>query len=67
MTSHQFRTILSKIPLSQVQAAHVLGVTPRTARRWALGAAKVSATAAKLLRLIQAGHITTKQVRDTAA
>jgi DNA-binding transcriptional regulator YiaG len=66
MTSHQFRTVITKVGLSQVQAAHVLGVTPRTARRWALDEVKVSSPAAKLLRLIQAGKISVKDVRSTA-
>ena len=64
MTAHQFRTIIAKIGISQVQAAHILGVTPRTARRWALDEVRVSPTAAKLLRLIRDGKITTKQVRS---
>jgi DNA-binding transcriptional regulator YiaG len=67
MTSHQFRTVITKVGLSQVQAAHVLGVTPRTARRWALDEVKVPPPAAKLLRLMQAGKILAKDVRNTAA
>ncbi len=66
MTPHQFRTVITKVGLSQVQAAHVLGVTPRTARRWALGEVKVPSPAAKLLRLMQAGKILEKDVRNTA-
>jgi Zincin-like metallopeptidase len=67
MTPLQFRTVISKVGLSQVQAAHVLGVTPRTARRWALGEVKVPPPAAKLLRLMQASKISTTQVKDTAS
>lgn len=67
MTPLQFRTVITKINLSQVQAAHTLGVTPRTARRWALGEVKVPPPAAKLLRLMQAGEITAKAVKDAAA
>lgn len=66
MTPQQFRTVITKIGLSQVQAAHVLGVTPRTARRWALGEVKVPPPAAKLLRLMQANCISKKQVKDAA-
>jgi DNA-binding transcriptional regulator YiaG len=65
MTPLQFRTHITKLGLSQVQAAHVLGVTPRTARRWALGEVRVSPPAAKLLRLIHAGEVSVKKVRDT--
>jgi DNA-binding transcriptional regulator YiaG len=66
MTPLQFRTVITKIGLSQVQAAHTLGVTPRTARRWALGEVKVPPPAAKLLRLMQAGKVQIKSVRDAA-
>jgi DNA-binding transcriptional regulator YiaG len=67
MTSLQFRNVIAKIGLSQVQAARVLGVTPRTVRRWALDEVKISPTAAKLLRLMQRGQISTQQVKDAAA
>ena len=45
MTSLQFRNVIAKIGLSQVQAARVLGVTPRTVRRWALDEVKIPPTA----------------------
>ncbi len=67
MTPLQFRTTIAKIGLSQVQSAHVLGITPRTARRWALGEVKVSPPAAKLLRLMKASKISIQEVRKTAA
>jgi DNA-binding transcriptional regulator YiaG len=67
MTPLQFRTAITEVGLSQVQAAHVLGVTPRTARRWALGEVKVPPPAAKLLRLMKAGAVSTKRVKETAA
>jgi DNA-binding transcriptional regulator YiaG len=67
MTAHQFRTIIAKIGILQVQAAHILGVAPCTARHWALDEVSVSPTAAKLLRLIRDGEITIKKVRETPA
>jgi DNA-binding transcriptional regulator YiaG len=67
MTSLHFRNVIAKIGLSQVQAARVLGVTPRTVRRWALDEVKIPPTAAKLLRLMQMGEISTQQVKDAAA
>jgi len=67
MTSLQFRNLIAKIGLSQVQASHVLGVTPRTVRRWALDEVKIPPTAAKLLRLMQMGEISTQQVKNAAA
>ena len=66
MTPLQFRTVITRIGLSQVQAAHTLHVTPRTARRWALGAVELAPTAAKLLRLIQAGKVSIEDVRAAA-
>jgi DNA-binding transcriptional regulator YiaG len=67
MTPHQFRRVTTKIGLTQVQVAHTLHVTPRTARRWAEGEVAVSPTAAKLLRLIQAGKVSAQDVRNTPA
>lgn len=63
MTSLQFRNHIVRLGLSQVQAAHVLGVTPRTARRWALGEVRVSPTAAKLLRLMRQNKLSAQEVR----
>jgi len=66
MTALQFRNLLVKIGISQVKAAHTLGVSPRTARRWATGAgATIPEPAGKLLRLIHAGKVSEKDVRDT--
>ena len=65
MTAHRFRTVLSKLHLTQVQAAHVLGITPRTARRYALGEVRVPNPAAKLLVLMLDGVVDSKIVRNT--
>jgi DNA-binding transcriptional regulator YiaG len=65
MTPHKFRDTIGKLGLSQVKAAHVLGFTPRTARRWAMGAAKIPAPAAKLLRLMKDGKVSETDVRTT--
>jgi transcriptional regulator with XRE-family HTH domain len=67
MTSHRFRTVLSKLNLTQVQAAHVLGVTARTARRYALGEVRVPNPVAKLLILMLDGVIDSKTVRKAKA
>jgi DNA-binding transcriptional regulator YiaG len=64
VTPLQFRSTITKHGLSQVQASHVLGVTPRTARRWALGEVKIPPPAEKLLSLLTAGEISIKKVRD---
>jgi transcriptional regulator with XRE-family HTH domain len=65
LTPHRFRTILAKLGLTQVQAAHVLGVTPRTARRYALGETPIPNPVAKLLLLMLGGVIDSKVVRTT--
>ena len=64
MTAHQFRAIITKIPLSQVQTAHTLGVSPHTVRRWALDKGSVTLTAAKLLRLMKTGTLTPQKVKN---
>ncbi len=65
MTPLKFRNLLGDLKLSQVKAAHVLGVSPRTTRRWALGEADVPPPAAKLLRLMKVGKISPRDVRTT--
>jgi DNA-binding transcriptional regulator YiaG len=67
MTSQKFRDTIAKLGLSQVKAAHVLGITPRTARRWAMGAVRIPAPAAKLLRLMKDGKVLEKDVRKAPA
>lgn len=65
LTPHRFRTILAKIGLTQVQAAHVLGITPRTARRYALGETPIPNPVAKLLLLMRDDTVDQKIVRAT--
>jgi DNA-binding transcriptional regulator YiaG len=64
MTALKFRTAIMKLGLSQVQASHLLGVTPRTARRWALGEVNIPPPAEKLLRLVLAGEVSIQKVRE---
>lgn len=35
MTSEEYRIAIARLGLSQVQAGHFFGATPRTSRRWA--------------------------------
>jgi DNA-binding transcriptional regulator YiaG len=67
MTAQKFRDTIAKLGLSQVKAAHVLGITPRSARRWAMGAVKIPAPASKLLHLMKDGKVTEKEVRKALA
>jgi hypothetical protein len=54
MTSTQYQAALDGLGLSQVGAARLLGVDPRTSRRWALGEATVPPAVALALRLMVA-------------
>lgn len=62
MTPTQFRTAISRLDLSQVGAARLVGADPRTARRWALGERQIPECVAILLRLLVAGKITVADV-----
>lgn len=60
----QFNDALEKLGLSQVGAAKVLGITDRTCRRYAAGAAEVPQPTAKLLRLALAGKISVTEITN---
>lgn len=53
MTPDEYRETLATLKLSQVKAAHLLGVNERTSRRWALGEQEIPAAAALALRLMR--------------
>ncbi len=57
MNSGQFRSILNRLGLSQLEAARIFGIGERTARRWAAGIARVPHTVALLLLLLADGKI----------
>ena len=65
MTSDQFRSALDGLALSQLGAARMFGVDPRTVRRWALGEREVPSPVAILLRLMAAGTITPEDISGT--
>ncbi len=53
MNPKQFREMRESLGLSQEQLAKQLGVSSgRTVRRWELGERKISATTARLLKLL---------------
>ncbi len=58
MTPIQFRAALTRLDLSQVGAARLVGADERTARRWALGERAIPECVAILLRLLVAKKIT---------
>lgn len=63
MTAKQYQAAIDRLGLSQVAAAELLGLDPRTSRRYALGEIAVPAPTAKLLRLLLAGKISAEDVR----
>ena len=64
MTSDQYRAAIETLGLSQVAAAKLLGVDPRTSRRWASGERDVPAPAERFLRyLIATGKTGEKAMR----
>lgn len=54
MTPAEYRETIKALDLSQVGAARLFGVDPRTSRRWALGELPVPRTVVLCLRLMQA-------------
>lgn len=64
MTPNQFRSALSRLDLSQVRAAKLLGADERTARRWAAGDRGIPPTAEILLRLMLAGKVTADDIEQ---
>ena len=50
MSAKQLRAALKRLGLTQVAAAHALGVAPRTVRQWVAGDRRVAEPAVRLLR-----------------
>jgi len=54
MTPDEYRAALKKIGYSQAKFAKLVGATPRTGQKWALGETRIPNLAAILLRLFLA-------------
>lgn len=54
MTADEYRTAIETLGLSQVAAARLLGVAPRTSRHWALGARAIPGPVIRFLRYLLA-------------
>ena len=52
MTRNQYRAAIERLELTQAAAAKVLGVNPRTSRKWANGERPVDETAARFLNYL---------------
>lgn len=52
MSPNDYRLCLHRLGLSQLAAAKVLGIGPRTSRAYALGEVRIPEPVAKLLRLM---------------
>jgi hypothetical protein len=66
MTANQFRAALTRLDLSQVGAARLVGADPRTGRRWALAERPIPDCVAILLRLLLAKKITIADIEAAA-
>ena len=58
MTPTQYRAHLDRLGLSQVGAARLFGVDPRTSRRWVAGDLAIPKAVALALRLMVAQWVT---------
>jgi DNA-binding transcriptional regulator YiaG len=60
----EYRALIDQLGLSQITAAKLLGVDPRTSRRWALGEAACHSSAQSFLRyLVKTGKSGDKAMR----
>ena len=62
MTADDYRKAIEALGLSQVAAAHLLGVDERTSRRWASGERDVPAPAERFLRYLIASRTSPEKV-----
>lgn len=66
MTAPEYRAAIKALDLSQVGAARLFGVDPRTSRRWALGEVAVPRTVALCLRLMVSYDVTPAEAQVLA-
>lgn len=66
MTTDEFRAALERLGLSQIAAASVLLVDPRTVRRWAAGERDIPGPAVALLRLLDSCPAALKWIKRAA-
>lgn len=66
MTPYEFRHILGTLDLTQVGLARLLGIGPRSARRYAAGHTAIPDPIAKMLRLAARGKISLADIEMTS-
>lgn len=54
MVADEYRSALEKLDFSQEQFARMVGASPRTGQKWALGETRIPGSAALLLRILLA-------------
>lgn len=67
MTANQFRAALSRLGISQLEAARIFKSNDRTVRRWAIGERTVPTPVAIMLRLLIQKKITVQDIEDVNA
>lgn len=63
MTPTEFRAIISRLGLSQVRAAQLLGYDGRSGQKWALGERKIPPSVALIFWMLDAGIITLSDIK----
>jgi hypothetical protein len=66
MTPAQYATAIDRLGLSQVGAARLFGVDPRTSRRWISGDLVIPRSVALALRLMVAHGVTLDEAEKLA-
>lgn len=66
MTPTEYREIIKALDLSQVGAARLFGVDPRTSRRWALGEQPIPRAVAMCLRMMVSHGVSAAEAQSMA-
>lgn len=67
MNNEDLRLYLHTLNLKQTDLARLLGLMPRTIRKWVQGTLPVPTYAAIVLRLMHSGKVTVEDIKSAAA